>query len=543
MDIIKRTLLKFSNGELVLFLGRSSIDFAELMLGQAVTHEQIVDSLYFSLGIGLIQNCDFREKLIERMSKQDVDDVLSTISSIYSSDTKISSLPTTISKYEFLIEFSKIDIDSFAMALGLADEWEESKNSSVKVKGIQKISAKYPMYPYQSEIVGRVLNLINDNINSRCLIHLPTGSGKTRTAMNVASMHLRMNPSGLVVWLADTQELCSQAALEFNKAWSFLGDRDVKNYSYYSDTDISLGGVEKGFLVAGLQKLNSIRKSESKLLFDLVAKNASLVIFDEAHKAIASTYSDISTELSRNISNKSFLLGLTATPGRSYMQGDSPEDRSLSDFFNNKKISMSVAGYLSPIDYLISNKYLARPEFISVDYANTIKLSFNQNSNDDILGSLSDIDSRNKKILSVVKDEAALGSKIIVFACSVKHARELASCLCFMGIRATSLDSKYDNDFTRRSKISSYLKGDLQVLINFNILTAGFDAPKTNVALIARPTNSLVQYSQMVGRAMRGEKSEGNEMCRIYTVADDIDEFRNVAAAFEHWDKLWTDLD
>ena len=67
--------------------------------------------------------------------------------------------------------------------------------------------------------------------------------------------------------------------------------------------------------------------------------------------------------------------------------------------------------------------------------------------------------------------------------------------------------------------------------------------PKTNVAIIARPTNSLVQYSQMVGRAMRGTRSGGNDTCRIYTVADDIDEFRNVAAAFEHWDEIWANED
>ena len=84
---------------------------------------------------------------------------------------------------------------------------------------------------------------------------------------------------------------------------------------------------------------------------------------------------------------------------------------------------------------------------------------------------------------------------------------------------------------------------NLNKLINFNILTAGFDAPKTNVAIIARPTNSLVQYSQMVGRAMRGKRSNGNDECRIYTVADDIDEFRNVAAAFAHWDQLWVGFD
>jgi superfamily II DNA or RNA helicase len=72
-------------------------------------------------------------------------------------------------------------------------------------------------------------------------------------------------------------------------------------------------------------------------------------------------------------------------------------------------------------------------------------------------------------------------------------------------------------------------------------LTTGFDAPKTNVAIIARPTKSLVLYSQMVGRAMRGKKNGGNKECNIYTVIDNIPEFINVSHAFEYWDKSWVE--
>ena len=75
-------------------------------------------------------------------------------------------------------------------------------------------------------------------------------------------------------------------------------------------------------------------------------------------------------------------------------------------------------------------------------------------------------------------------------------------------------------------------------MINYDVLTAGFDAPHTNVAIIARPTNSLVAYSQMAGRAMRGGET-GNKECRIYTVNDDIPEFKSVIKAFLHWDKYW----
>jgi hypothetical protein len=46
-----------------------------------------------------------------------------------------------------------------------------------------------------------------------------------------------------------------------------------------------------------------------------------------------------------------------------------------------------------------------------------------------------------------------------------------------------------------------------QVLCNYGVLTTGFDAPRTSAAIIARPTKSLVLYSQMVGRAIHGKTS------------------------------------
>ena len=51
---------------------------------------------------------------------------------------------------------------------------------------------------------------------------------------------------------------------------------------------------------------------------------------------------------------------------------------------------------------------------------------------------------------------------------------------------------------------------------------------------------SLVLYSQMVGRAMRGRRSGGNRTCQIYTVVDThLPGFGSVAEAFTNWEELW----
>ncbi|MCY3950048.1 MAG: helicase-related protein, partial [Acidimicrobiaceae bacterium] len=79
-----------------------------------------------------------------------------------------------------------------------------------------------------------------------------------------------------------------------------------------------------------------------------------------------------------------------------------------------------------------------------------------------------------------------------------------------------------------------------QVLVNYGVLTTGFDAPKASAAVIARPTMSLVLYSQMVGRVIRGPLAGGTESCEIVTVADtSLPGFGNIAEAFLNWEDVW----
>jgi superfamily II DNA or RNA helicase len=79
-----------------------------------------------------------------------------------------------------------------------------------------------------------------------------------------------------------------------------------------------------------------------------------------------------------------------------------------------------------------------------------------------------------------------------------------------------------------------------KILCNYGVLTTGFDAPQTSAAVIARPTRSLVLYSQMVGRAIRGPKAGGNTTAEIVTVVDSaLPGFGNVAEAFKNWEDVW----
>ncbi len=534
--MLKKILSNFSEDELLSFLSPSSVEFSSKLIGSDGLGKELLSKMVSTTKQSdFIFDVELRHLLIERMPPYVFVEMFPEFGV-----TKDDLRPN---HYDAAVSWASENLLSFAEKLGLADLYED-QGKVVGFVGISSIDPGYALYPYQREISRKALDSLSAGAD-RVLIHLPTGSGKTRTAMNIASEHLRASEVNTVLWLADTEELCTQAFEEFNQAWRCLGNRPCTAYGFYSDSVESLGGVESGFIVGGLQKFLRLRNSDSrkmKLLYEELSKSVTLVIFDEAHKSVAPKFSSVVNDFIKSDGFSAKLIGLTATPGRSYSsQGLSEEDKKLSSFYHNNKISMVVPGYLSPIDYLVENGYLAKTNFKSLnyDYSGISAFELKDSGGPETMKALSNNVERNKKIINTVVDECNGGAYIIIFACTVEHGVNLAAVLAAKGISAASVDSKNDSTESRRAKIKQYKDGELQVLVNYNVLTAGFDAPKTSVALIARPMNSLVQYLQMAGRAMRGIRSGGNAECRIYTVMDDIPEFQSVNLAFEYWNDMW----
>lgn len=81
---------------------------------------------------------------------------------------------------------------------------------------------------------------------------------------------------------------------------------------------------------------------------------------------------------------------------------------------------------------------------------------------------------------------------------------------------------------------------EVRILCNVSLLTTGFDAPETSVVLVGCHVNSLVLYSQMVGRALRGPNAGGSRDAEIVRIVDNgLPEFMDVSKAFSNWDSNW----
>lgn len=406
------------------------------------------------------------------------------------------------------------------------------------------INAEYPLFEHQITALRDLKEFLAIE-PYRALLHMPTGSGKTRTAMNLIADHLRSNQNSVVVWLAHSEELCQQAASEFEKAWAQLGNRKLRLARFWGEFDSDLTELRDGIVIAGLAKSFARLKTDDKH-FRALSSRCPFVVMDEAHQAIAPTYQQIIELLVRPMT-KARLLGLSATPGRTWNNPNADEE--LSNFFARRKVALRIQGYSNPVQYLIDKEYLAIPQFrritsdagleLNAKEQRTIEETFDLPTS--VLDRLGLSESRNLLIVSEIERLASRHKRVLVFASSVDQSDLLAAVLNARGFKASSVSSRNTSQ-QRGLAIEDYMSADdcTRILCNYGVLTTGFDAPRTSAALIARPTLSLVLYSQMIGRAMRGPKAGGNLEAEIVTVADiSLPGFDSVESAFANWEDVW----
>lgn len=403
----------------------------------------------------------------------------------------------------------------------------------------------YGLFEYQRRAVQQLLPLLSEG-ERRAILHLPTGVGKTRTAMHVVANFLCSNDPSVVVWLASGKELLEQAALSFKEAWSHLGTREVQIGFIQGQHNLDLQQFSDGFLSIGLAKAWSMLSTTHPEWTMTVARRTRLVVFDEAHQSIARTYRQITDELTTDY--RCALLGLTATPGRTW--DDIDEDGKLADFYNRNKVTIQVPGD-HPIRFLIENGYLARPVFrtllakpgLAIDEGDLTRIASSLDIPDDVLSNLSMSDRYVAATLDAIEELLSRGHmRVLVFAATVELVHLLTAVLTARNVESYAVTG-LTQDRARAHAIRRFKSNSNRpmVLVNFGVLTTGFDAPKATAAVIARPTKSLVLYSQMIGRAIRGPRAGGTTDCEVVTVVDTrLPGFGDVAEAFSNWEDVWS---
>ena len=398
---------------------------------------------------------------------------------------------------------------------------------------------------YQANVVFDSLDELKKS-SVRFIIQMPTGSGKTRVATEIISQFIISAKSDLnILWLAHQKELCAQTFDCFVEVWSHLKNKPITLRRLWDENDkTSIPNKINGtnFIIGNFQKIYSDMK-KNLAGYNNLKKKIDLIIIDEAHKAIAPTYKEVINEFAGTTSK---IIGLTATPGRSIKNNES--NQSLSDFFHNQVISIKTDNKKGVISYLRDLRVLSKASYEAIHTEQNISLSDKQieyikkldELPAEIIKKLSNSQIRNYEILkridNLIKENPS--SKIIFFGLNIEHSKFICALLNIMGINASHVDGA--TSLNRRSGILNDFKNkNLQVLCNERLISTGFDAPKTDTIIIAKPTFSIVLYSQIIGRGLRGPEIGGTEYCKIIDVKDNIKGYSDLDEVYQYFDEYF----
>lgn len=432
---------------------------------------------------------------------------------------------------------------AFAEVLAVPARYLPDRADTVSVINRVVPAASIPrLFDFQEGLKTRVLDWLGSSVSGAggaALLQLPTGSGKTRTALEAIieawSGWLQVDQAGGVLWLAHSEELCEQAAETFERLWVSIGTIPLDVVRFWGRSSIRGYELTNSFVVAGFSKMSALRRSDQKLYQHLL-KISNVCVVDEAHRALAPTVQQVINDFRAR--DGTAVLGLTATPGRS--KSEDQENRMLARLFDNHLIAAEDLGP-EPVSELQKRGILAVVARREIYSGVRLPRDVDSQSGDvtaKTLDRLAKDPDRNRLIVETILDLAREGRSALVFACTVDHARELAARSAIAGLRSGAIDCRM-NIAARRSLVDQFRSGSIEVLFNYGVLTTGFDAPSIGAIVIGRPTTSIVLYSQMVGRALRGPEVGGTSDCVVVDIRDNYQAFGDLDAVYNYFDGYW----
>ncbi len=379
-----------------------------------------------------------------------------------------------------------------------ADEPHRSEGEVDSVAELQLVRSviRPPLFDYQEDLVRQALA----SKHLKGLLALPTGAGKTRTAVSVVLGGLASNRFRHVVWLAPSVELVEQAFAAFRDLWIMQGNLD----SVHLTRSLEPPREEPTVVLTTPQTVYS-RRSQLLRMRDRVVWD--LIVFDEAHQLGAPTFIEAIESLGAVSTNSSqspsgvCVLGLSATPGR--VDPDETED--LVTLFQGRLLSSNLLGP-NPVETLQRRGVLAR-------------LKFRRFTGSDIPA-----DDEGRRTLVAARaclEMRRRDRKPLVFAATVPGAIVLAEALRGRGIRAEVLHADTPSA-RRRTVVGDFASGRVEVLVNHRLLATGYDCPAVSDVLILGPVGSPILFEQIVGRAARGPKTGGSRVATVWDFDDHL---------------------
>ncbi len=538
---LKKAIKKLGSNKLSQIVGIRQLEAVDAIVNTPIKESNLVYMLLTRYGSQVLANKSLRNEIINGLSPSKLHFLLTgehrSLSTVSESDRASLFKSRWIRKSKFAKRLLEI--------FNLPEKYLPPVPDTVSPTEV--VEPERFLYKYQREVKDRLVRKLVKG-DSKVLVHMPTGSGKTRTSIEAIADYIRSfsDRGGFFVWLAHSEELCEQSLQTFMDTWKVRGDSPINIYRLWGKYSVPHFLAGGGFIVASLQKVYSMKNSDSNKVFKNIAavkNNCNLIVVDEAHKSMAPTYKAAIDYLSNM--QKTKLIGLTATPGRGNL---SVETDNLARYFNKNKITITEDGndVENPLRYLQKQGFLSKIKRKSISSAIDIDLSSNEKKYlaeyfeipPTVLKKLSNDNQRNMMIVYEISKLVQEKHSVITFACSVEHAHLISELLLLRDIESRCIDSKTSSE-DRKAYIDQYKNNKVSVLVNYGVLSTGFDAPNTSSVVITRPTASIVLYSQMIGRGIRGPKMGGNKECVLIDIHDNLIGFPDENYAFNYFDGAW----
>ena len=380
---------------------------------------------------------------------------------------------------------------------------------------------KIELFDYQEDMKARIEKALC--LHRSVMAQMPTGTGKTVLLASVVESFLREH-SNCKVWIvAHRRELVSQIRETIERVFSKITPSlfTIKEGSTSHLDPLSSGAREETAPPRRSEPLRSKVGGPSKVSpdclsasafnvpikavsiqwlskhYDEIEEEPGMIVIDEAHHALAKTYKEMWERFP-----KAKFLGLTATPCR----------------LNGK-------GFIDLFDVLVQSwdvpEFISKGRLATYDFVSIKSDGVTQRLIDSLQKRGADGDYQNKEMDMLLNkkpsierlyrslEEFGKDRKGIVYAINISHAQKITKLYQEHGVKAIAIDSKTPAT-ERQQDIEAFKKGDIQVLVNVDIFSEGFDCPDVEFVQLARPTLSLAKYLQMVGRGLRVARGKKN---------------------------------
>ena len=346
-------------------------------------------------------------------------------------------------------------------------------------------------YSYQNDAIHCITNDINQKNNARLLLIIPTGGGKTLTAIRSVNQLIKdnfINENNKCLWIThlNTLEKQTKDVIKSEK-W-----KEEFNFSekLYDCLDVKMKQE-------GVDLIDNDYKKEYRL-----------IIIDECHHSSGKSYNKIFDNPNLSI------LGLTATPKRS----------------DKRALNFEKTTYQITFDELEKRNVIIKPKPAKISIPHEIDAESlksprfdNPNRNNFIVDKI-----LNRRRIQKLKNSNDY-SKMVIYVNTVKHAKNLyetfksrsetKNLYNFCGYIEGGKNSLgvENNDF-----LEDFKQSETGIIINVNVLSEGFDDPSINTITMAVPTNSLIRYIQCVGRGIRNPEESNGDIPIILECTEDL---------------------